>query len=51
MRLLESCSGVESVLVVKRINSDIKMKADRDQWLQPLLDEAYQTCVSRTYGC
>jgi acetyl-CoA synthetase len=41
---LESCSGVESVLVVKRINCDIKMKADRDEWLQPLLDEASDQC-------
>jgi len=41
---LESCPGVETVLVAKRINSEIKMKAGRDKWLQPLLDEAYQDC-------
>ena len=41
---LEDCPGVESVLVAKRINSDIQMKAGRDEWLQPLLDEAYQDC-------
>ncbi len=38
---LETCPGVETVLVAKRINSDIKMKSGRDKWLQPLLDEAY----------
>ena len=37
---LEECAGVTSVLVVKRINSEIKMKAGRDQWLQPLIDKA-----------
>ncbi len=41
---LEQCSGVESVLVAKRINSDIKMKDGRDEWLQPLLDEADAEC-------
>jgi len=41
---LESCPGVEIVLVAKRINSEIKMKAGRDKWLQPLLDEAYHDC-------
>lgn len=41
---LESCSCVETVLVVKRINSGIKMKAGRDVWLQPLLDEAQTEC-------
>jgi acetyl-CoA synthetase len=39
---LEDCPSVESVLVAKRINSDINMKAGRDFWLQPLLDDAYQ---------
>ena len=42
---LEDCPGVETVLVAKRINSDINMKAGRDKWLQPLLDEAYHDCV------
>ncbi|SHH63178.1 acetate--CoA ligase [Winogradskyella jejuensis] len=42
---LEDCPGVESVLVAKRINSEINMKAGRDEWLQPLLDEAYSDCV------
>ncbi len=37
---LESCEGVETVLVAKRINSDINMKEGRDKWLQPLLDKA-----------
>ncbi|WP_370390998.1 acetate--CoA ligase [uncultured Winogradskyella sp.] len=39
---LKDCPGVESVLVAKRINSDIAMKEGRDEWLQPLLDEAYR---------
>ena len=41
---LESCPCVNTVLVAKRIHSDIKMKTDRDQWLQPLLDKASNTC-------
>lgn len=41
---LESCKGVETVLVAKRINSDIKMVEGRDQWLQPLLDNASSEC-------
>jgi acetyl-CoA synthetase len=41
---LESCAGVEKVLVVKRINSSIKMKAGRDLWLQPLLENASAEC-------
>ena len=42
---LESCDGVETVLVVKRINTDIQMKSGRDKWVQPLLDEAYNDCI------
>lgn len=42
---LEDCNSIESVLVVKRINSDINMKDGRDHWLQPLLDDAYHDCV------
>ncbi len=38
---LERCSGVKNVLVTQRINSDITMKEGRDEWLQPLLDQAY----------
>jgi len=41
---LESCPGVKTVLVAKRIHSEIKMKEGRDKWLQPLLDKAYQSC-------
>lgn len=37
---LESCDHIEKVLVVKRTNSDIPMKENRDIWLQPLMDEA-----------
>ena len=39
---LEDCPSIASVLVAKRINSDIQMKAGRDHWLQPLLDDAYK---------
>ena len=42
---LESCDSVDSVLVVKRINSEIKMMKNRDKWLQPLLDEASSNCA------
>ncbi|WP_280139551.1 acetate--CoA ligase [Aquimarina amphilecti] len=42
---LEDCPGITSVLVVKRINSDIQMKSDRDEWLQPLLDSADEECI------
>lgn len=41
---LETCPGVESVLVAKRINSDINMKSGRDEWLEPLLTEASDQC-------
>ena len=42
---LHDCPGVKTVLVAKRINSNIAMKEGRDKWLQPLLDEAYRDCV------
>ncbi|GAB1307323.1 acetate--CoA ligase [Urechidicola sp. KH5] len=41
---LEDCSGVSTVLVAKRINSDIQIKEGRDKWLQPLLDSASTEC-------
>ncbi|MCB0424949.1 MAG: acetate--CoA ligase [Flavobacteriaceae bacterium] len=41
---LKSCPCVETVLVAKRINSEVKMQEGRDKWLQPLLDHAYQDC-------
>ncbi len=42
---LKSCESVENVLVVKRINAEIPMEEGRDHWLQPLLDEAEETCA------
>ncbi len=45
-KALEACPGVKTVLVTKRINSDIKMHKGRDKWLQPLLDNAYADCVA-----
>ena len=41
---LTHCSSVESVLVVKRTNAEIKMVEGRDEWLQPLLDHASIVC-------
>ena len=43
---LETCPTVEKVLVAKRTNSDVKMKEGRDQWLQPLLDTAFDSHVA-----
>lgn len=37
---LKECPTVDTVLVAKRINSDINMVTDRDHWLQPLMDHA-----------
>ncbi|MGV6860415.1 MAG: acetate--CoA ligase [Putridiphycobacter sp.] len=42
---LENCESVKSVLVAKRIQSDINMKDGRDKWLQPLLDNASTICA------
>ncbi len=42
---VEQCPGIKTVLVAKRIDSDITMKPGRDHWLQPLLDEAYSDCT------
>ena len=41
---LDHCPCVESVLVAKRIHSDISLKEGRDHWLQPLLDAASEDC-------
>ncbi|MFP4846877.1 acetate--CoA ligase [Winogradskyella sp. PE311] len=41
---LNDIPGIQSVLVAKRINSNINMKAGRDYWLDPLLEEAYSDC-------
>lgn len=41
---LNDCPGIEKVLVAKRINSDIHMQTGRDEWLQPLLDQASEEC-------
>lgn len=37
---LETATEVETVLVAKRIHTEIPMKEGRDQWLQPLLGAA-----------
>jgi len=37
---LKTCPSIDTVLVAKRTNVAIDMKEGRDQWLQPLLDEA-----------
>ncbi|WP_435262843.1 acetate--CoA ligase [Tenacibaculum sp. nBUS_03] len=41
---LENSQCIDSVLVVKRIATDIHMKEGRDKWLQPLLDNASDEC-------
>src|SRR5210317_1016089 len=41
---LESCDCVNTVLVVKRVHSEITMCRGRDEWLQPLLDKASSHC-------
>ena len=43
---LEKCPSVEKVLVVKRTNTDVKMKEGRDLWMQPLLDNAIPNNVA-----
>jgi acetyl-CoA synthetase len=43
---LVNCPTVNSVLVAKRTNTTINMKEGRDQWLQPLLDEALTNNVA-----
>ncbi len=43
---LEKCPTVEKVLVAKRTNTNVNMKAGRDHWLQPLLDDAMNTNVA-----
>ena len=45
---LISCPNVKSVLVAKRIQSEIEMKEGRDEWLQPLLDVASMECEATT---
>ncbi|MGG8495247.1 acetate--CoA ligase [Tenacibaculum sp. TC6] len=41
---LENCKCVDTVLVAKRTHTKVHMKDDRDQWLQPLLDNASDEC-------
>lgn len=41
---LNNCPSVQSVLVAKRINSEINMLDGRDAWLQPLMDTADKEC-------
>ena len=43
---LEKTPAVEKVFVVKRTNSEITMKPGRDQWIQPLLDDALNNNVA-----
>ena len=42
---LEETPSVETVLLVNRINSKIKLKEGRDKWIQPLLDKASKECA------
>ena len=40
-KALEDCPQVSDVLVANRTGNKVDMKEGRDQWLQPLLDQAY----------
>jgi acetyl-CoA synthetase len=42
---LLNCPSVESVLVAKRIHSDIKMIENRDFWLHTLLEDVSDNCT------
>ncbi|MEK6494970.1 acetate--CoA ligase [Myroides odoratimimus] len=44
---LESCPGVEKVLVVNRTDADVTLKEGRDMWLAPLLEEASNNHVAQ----
>jgi acetyl-CoA synthetase len=41
---LETCQSIKTVLVVKRIMSDVNMKGGRDYWLAPLLENISEHC-------
>ncbi|EKF55659.1 acetyl-coenzyme A synthetase [Galbibacter marinus] len=41
---LVNCDSIEAVLVAKRTNENIHMEQGRDEWLQPLLDNASMDC-------
>ena len=43
---LPNCPSVKNVLVAKRTNQPIFMESGRDQWLQPLLDNASDNNVA-----
>ena len=45
---LQETPCIEKALVVKRINSDIIMKANRDLWLEPLINKANHDCEAET---
>lgn len=40
-KALEDCPQVSDVLVARRTGNKVAMKEGRDQWLQPLLEQAY----------
>ncbi|MCA4806553.1 acetate--CoA ligase [Myroides odoratimimus] len=44
---LDSCPGVEKVLVVKRTGAEFAFKEGRDMWLAPLLEEASNNHVAQ----
>lgn len=41
---LKTCPNVNSVLVAKRINSEVNMEKNRDLWLAPLIEAASTEC-------
>ena len=42
---LQDCPQVRTVLVKKHTQVEIPWKEGRDQWLDPLLEQAYQDCI------
>ncbi|MDX1446461.1 AMP-binding protein, partial [Lishizhenia sp.] len=41
---LESCTSVETCLVVKRTNSAVNLVEGRDEWMAPLMETASEDC-------
>ena len=41
---VDGLNCVENILVVQHTNGEVTMKADRDEWLKPLLEKAEKTC-------
>jgi acetyl-CoA synthetase len=42
----KDCPALSKVLVVKRINTDVDMVPGRDEWLEPLMENASDLCAA-----